>query len=142
MVKFLVCVVVVVMTMDAAHAKTWRRAKGTLYVTRYQDSSGATLENLSPEARVIKLDMDLRRRSNKRGVKTVCKDVKRLRQRMCRSVSYQSVKGHGKCLYVLQSTAHNFTSSSPNIYTYLEMAVQCQSGRSVYLAAEGEVRRS
>ena len=138
----LLCVAFLVVVMDSAHAKNWRRAKGNLYMTRYEDTDGNTLNDIDAGNRVIRINADLRKSSNTKGVKTKCKDTKRLKQRSCRSVYYYNISGQGDCLYVTQTTMHNFTSSSRNIYAYAQAVVQCPTGWAAYFAAEGEVRRS
>ena len=129
-------------SIDDAYAKNWRRAKGTLYMTRYEDSMGNTLEDLPPSDRVIRINADLRKSTNVKGIKTKCKDTKRLKQRSCRSVYYYNTASYGRCLYITDHTMHNFTSNSRNIYSYLEALVQCPNGISAYFAGEGEIRRS
>jgi len=140
--KFVYCIVVLLVATDSAYANKWRRAKGNLYMTRYEDTAGNTLADLDSASRVIRIDVDLRRTSRVRGIKTKCKANRRLRQESCRSVYYYNIPGEGRCLYVLQTTMHNFTSTSRNIYAFLESIAQCPSGFAAYAAAEGEIRRS
>jgi hypothetical protein len=141
-IKSILCIAVLLVVHESAHAQNWRRAKGNLYMTRYEDTTGAVLEDLPAAGRVIRLNVDLRRNSNVKGVKTKCKDVKRLKQRSCRSVYYYNIQGQGDCFYITESTMYNFTSASRNLYAYIEAIVQCPTGFRAYVAAEGEIRRS
>lgn len=113
---------------ESAQAKDWRRAKGTLYFTAYADSDGYTLNDLPQSARVLRINRDLRRSSNVNGIKSSCKDVKRLKQRVCKSFYYYTITGHGSCLFMTQGTIYNYTSASRNLYMYLEGVVQCPTG--------------
>lgn len=86
----IVAVVAVVSCADVAHATNWRRARGVLAMTYYEDNFGNFLDSVPEANRRMVIDADLRRSSNTRGVQTSCKDVRRLKQRTCVSRYYRS----------------------------------------------------
>jgi hypothetical protein len=48
LVYVVLCVIALLATTDSAHARNWRRAKGKIYLTRYEDTTGKTLSDLPP----------------------------------------------------------------------------------------------
>jgi len=141
-VYIIIALLSLVVYADPAHAKNWRRVRGTLVLTSYSDNSGATLSDIPPSSRYLVINTDLRRRSTVRGIRTSCKTVRRIKQRICVSTYYYPIAGQGSCLIGTRTTMFNFASSSRNIYTYAEGVMRCPTGFSSYLTAEGELRRS
>jgi hypothetical protein len=128
--------------VEPAAAKEWRRARGVLYVTSYRDSRGNTEDDMSLEERRLLLDLDLRNRANNRGVKSSCRDTRRLNQRTCLSTYLYEISGEGQCTYQTRTVLYNFSSRNRNIYAFIEAGIQCPTGYLASLTAEGEIRRS
>lgn len=136
------CLFLVLGGATIADARNWSRAKGTLYIVSYLDSTGVTLSDLPVRARRISIDVNLRRRTNSRNVQTTCKDIKRIRQRACTSRYRFRADGQGICVSKTRFTLNNYTSTSRNIFTQLKGLIECPTGFTAYLEAEGEIRRS
>lgn len=140
--KLLSVIFVVLLCQTPAMAKDWKRAKGTLYVTYYEDNYGYTIYDLPASSLVIKVDVDLRNSSRVKGVKTKCRDNRAVKQRVCTLEYRYEIQGHGSCLYNMKAILNNYFSSSKSIYMYLETLVQCPSGYIMYMNADGNIRRS
>lgn len=125
-----------------ATAANWKRARGVLNMTYYEDNLGGTIDQLSPQTRSISLNLDLRNASEKNGVKTSCKDNKAVKQRVCRSTYFYEVQGNGSCLYATKSIINNYTSRSRRLDLYYEVAFRCPTGASGYAQYYGIVTRS
>lgn len=137
----LFCFSMFVFWVDTADAANWRRAKGTLKVIYYEDSDGYFLDDLPESSRRLPIDQNLRSNSNSNNIKSSCRDNKRLRQRRCKSEYYYEIKGQGNCFYNNSTVLYNYTSKSRNIFVNLKSSILCPTG-SIYIEAEGEVRRS
>ena len=136
----LFCFSMFVFWVDTADAANWRRAKGTMILIDFQDSTGAVIDDIFD--RRVSADIDIRRKGNSNNFKSSCKDNKKLRERRCRAEFTKPVEGLGVCGYINSTVLYNFTSKSRNIFANLKSSYICSTGYIGYFEAEGRLRRS
>jgi hypothetical protein len=127
---------------EYAHARNWKRAQGALKMTYYESNNNDTIDDVSPENRVIRINTSLNRRSSQDDISSQCRDNRASKQRVCNASWTYEVQGLGTCRYASKTIYNNYTSSSKKLTAYLELLMVCSNGYEGYGQYSGRVTRS